>query len=109
MPRPRSRTASGSSCPGELTSDVVRTIRNDTERAIKRGVQTIVYEFQSRELSEFGPSLDLATFLLKDIQGRVHTYAMVDGPINGHAVLPVLACRTVYLTRQGSSASTSAP
>jgi membrane-bound ClpP family serine protease len=88
--------------PGELTSDVVRTIRNDTERAIKRGVQTIVYEFQSRELSEFGPSLDLATFLLKDIQGRVHTYAMVDGPINGHAALPVFACRTVYMTRQGS-------
>lgn len=88
--------------PGEITTEAYRTIRNDTERAIKRGVQKIVYEFQTREMSEFGPCLDLATFLLEGIQGRVQTYAVVDGPINGHAVLPVLACRSIYMTPQGS-------
>ncbi len=83
--------------PGEITTETYRAIRNDTERAIKRQVGKIVYEFQSRELSEFGPCNDLANFLLKDIRGRVQTIAVVDGPINGHAVLPVLACSSIYL------------
>lgn len=88
--------------PGEITTESYRTIRNDTERAIKRGVQKIVYEFQTREMSEFGPCLDLATFLLEGIQGRVQTYAVVDGPINGNASLAVLACRSIYMTPQAS-------
>ncbi|HMP17472.1 MAG TPA: hypothetical protein PKD72_10645, partial [Gemmatales bacterium] len=86
--------------PGEITTDTYRSIRIDTERAIKRGVQRIVYEFQAREPSEFGPCLDLANFLLDGIQGRIQTYAVVDGPLTGHAVLPVLACRAVYMTPQ---------
>lgn len=88
--------------PGEITTDTYRSIRNDTERAIKRGVQKIVYEFQAREPSEFGPCLDLSNFLLDGIQGRVQTYAVVDGPLNGYACLAALACRSVYLTPQGS-------
>lgn len=88
--------------PGEITTEVYRAIRNDTERAIKRGVQKIVYEFQSRELSEFGPCNDLATFFLQEIKGTVQTIAVVDGPINGNAVLPVLACSVVYMTPQSS-------
>lgn len=88
--------------PNEITTEVGRSIRNDTERAIKRGVTTIVYQFQSRELSGFGECWELARFLLKEIQGNVQTFAVVDGPINGHAVLPVLACRSVYFTPQGS-------
>jgi membrane-bound serine protease (ClpP class) len=88
--------------PGQITSEVYHTIRNDTERAIKRGVTTIVYEFQSRELSEFGPCYDLANFLNTGLQGQVQTYAVIDSAINGHAVLPVMACRTVYMTKQGS-------
>lgn len=88
--------------PGEITTETFRVLRNDTERAIQRGVQKIVYEFQSRELSEFGPCLDMATFFLDGIQGRVQTIAVVDGPINGHAVLPILACRSIYLTPQAS-------
>lgn len=88
--------------PGEITTEVYRTIRNDTERAIKRGVQKIVYEFQSRELSEFGPCLDLSTFLLEGIQGRIQTFAVIDGPINGHACLAVLACRSIYATPRAS-------
>ncbi|HQR09104.1 MAG TPA: hypothetical protein PLN21_19940, partial [Gemmatales bacterium] len=88
--------------PGEITTEVYRTIRNDTEKAIKRGVQKIVYEFQSRELSEFGPCNDLATFFLQEVKGTIQTVAVVDGPINGNAVLPVLACSVVYMTPQGS-------
>jgi len=88
--------------PGEITTEVYRAIRNTTERAIKRGVQKIVYEFQSRELSEFGPCNDLATFFLQEIKGNVQTIAVVDGPLNGNAVLPVLSCNSVYLTAQSS-------
>lgn len=88
--------------PGEITTDTYRLLRNATERAISKQVGKIVYEFQSRELSEFGPCNDLASFLLKEIRGRVQTIAVVDGPINGHAVLPVLACNSVYLTHNAS-------
>jgi membrane-bound serine protease (ClpP class) len=88
--------------PGEITTETYRVIRNDTERAIKKGVQKIVYEFQSRELSEFGPCNDLATFFLQEIKGTVQTIAVVDGPINGNAVLPVLSCNSVYMTPQAS-------
>ena len=88
--------------PGEITTEAYRAIRNNTERAIKRGVQKIVYEFQSRELSEFGPCNDLATFFLQEIKGTVQTIAVVDGPINGNAVLPVLSCNSVYMTPQAS-------
>jgi membrane-bound serine protease (ClpP class) len=88
--------------PGEITTETFRALRVDTERAIKNGAQKIVFEFQSRELSEFGPCLDMASFLLDGIQGRIQTYAVVDGPINGNAVLPILACRSVYLTPQAT-------
>lgn len=88
--------------PGEITTEVYRTVRNSTERAITRQVKKIVYEFQSRELSEFGPCNDLATFFLQEIKGNIQTIAVVDGPINGNAVLPVLACNSVYMTPQSS-------
>jgi len=88
--------------PGEITTETYRALRNDTERAIKRGVQKIVYEFQSKELSEFGPCNDLATFFLQEIKGNVQTIAVVDGPLNGNVVLPVLSCNSVYMTPQGS-------
>ncbi|MFT3881386.1 MAG: NfeD family protein [Gemmatales bacterium] len=88
--------------PGEITTEVYRSVRNATEQAIKKGVHKIVYEFQSRELSEFGPCNDLATFFLQEVKGTVQTVAVVDGPINGNAVLPLLACSVVYMTPQSS-------
>jgi membrane-bound serine protease (ClpP class) len=88
--------------PGVITSEVQRSIVNDTQRAIQRKITTIVYEFQSRELSDFGPCFELAKFLSEEIKGTVQTFAVVDGPVNGHAVLPILACRTVYLTPNAS-------
>lgn len=88
--------------PGEITTDTYRSIRNSTERAIKAGVQKIVYEFQAREPSEFGPCLDLANFLLDGIQGRVQTYAVIDGQLTGHAAMAALACRSVYMTPNAS-------
>src|SRR5215471_5211724 len=88
--------------PGVISTEVVRTIKNDTQRAIQRKVGTIVYEFQSREQSDFGSCWELAKYLLEEVKGQVQTYAVVDVSINGHAVLPILACRSVYLTPQGS-------
>lgn len=88
--------------PGEITTDTFRAIRNDTERAIRRGVRKIVYEFQSKELSEFGPCNDLASFFLQEIKGSIQTIAVVDIPLNGNAVLPALACNSIYLTTQAS-------
>src|SRR5438477_12077808 len=46
--------------PNEITTEVGRSIRNDIERAMKRNVTTIVLQFQSRELSNFGDCWDLA-------------------------------------------------
>lgn len=83
--------------PGELTSELVARLRNDTERAIKQGARTIIYQFQPGEPSKFGPSFDLASYLLDKIEARVTTVAYAERPIQGHAVLAMLACNKIYL------------
>lgn len=87
--------------PGEITSEAYTQFKIDTERAIKNGARVLVYHFQAGEISEFGPCVDLANYLLDRIEARVETVAYVDRPLFGNAVLPVLACNKVYLGAGG--------
>ena len=83
--------------PSPITSEVFNQVRNDTERAIKLGARIIVYHFQAGDLSDLGPCSDLAQFFLTDINARVQLVGYADRPLNGPAVLPLLACNAVYL------------
>jgi membrane-bound ClpP family serine protease len=91
--------------PSPITSATVVQIKNQTARAIKqRQARKIVYQFQAGEPSTFGPSSDLADFILNDdlIKGQVSTHAYVDKPIKGHGVLPALACRFLYVSPEAA-------
>jgi membrane-bound ClpP family serine protease len=81
-----------------ITSESVTRLKNATHRAIEgRGARKIIYHFQFSGASEVGPCLDFANFLLRDIKGRAETYAYVDRPLLGHAVLPALSCNYLWL------------
>jgi membrane-bound serine protease (ClpP class) len=90
--------------PSPITSATVAQVKNQTERAInskQRPARKIIYHFQPGELSSFGDCSDLADFILKDLKGQVTTYAYIDKPLKGHAVLPALACKFLYLGPEG--------
>lgn len=92
-----------------ITSESVTRLRNATTRAIEsRGARKIVYHFQFAGASEAGPCVDLANFLLREIRGRAETYAYVDKPLPGHAVLPALACNFLWLGPEGALGPVSA-
>jgi membrane-bound serine protease (ClpP class) len=88
--------------PGEITSEAFTQFKIDTERAIKSGARVLVYHFQAGEISNFGPCVDLANYLLDRIEARVETVAFIDGALNGNAVLAALACNKVYMAAGGN-------
>jgi membrane-bound serine protease (ClpP class) len=60
----------------------------------------LVLEFRGTEeagsaSSQFERALSLARFLSGDRLSQVRTVAYLNGPIRGHAVLPVLACEEI--------------
>ena len=86
-----------------ITSESVTRIKNQTLRGIeKRNARKIVYQFQYGGPSDFGPCRDLAEFILRDVRGRAETYAYVAQPLKGHAVLPALACRFLWMGPSGA-------
>lgn len=52
------------------------------------------------EGSSFGDAFELAEFLSGDQLSRVRTVAFVPRTIKGHAVLPVLACEQIVMSKQ---------
>jgi membrane-bound ClpP family serine protease len=90
--------------PSPITSGIVAQVKNQTQRAIEnkqRPARKIVYHFQPGELSSFGDCSDLADFIMNGVKGQVTTHAFIDKPLRGHAVLPALACRFLYLGPEG--------
>jgi membrane-bound serine protease (ClpP class) len=90
--------------PSPITSEVVSRVRQQAESAAhpSRGVNVLVFRFRGGEPSDFGPCKDLADFLLDNnkerlLEGR-EIVAYVDKPVNGHAVLPILACQSIYMS-----------
>ncbi|HMP58626.1 MAG TPA: hypothetical protein PKD86_04670 [Gemmatales bacterium] len=83
--------------PSPITSEVFNQVKNDTERAIKQGSRILVFQFQAGDLSDLGPCSDLAQFFLTEINARVQLVGYADRPLLGPAVLPLLACNSVYL------------
>ena len=64
------------------------------------GRPTLVLEFGGgdeavQRASEFERALSLARFLASERLSRVRTVAYLTGPVQGHAVLPVLACEQI--------------
>lgn len=87
--------------PAPISSEVVNRVRIQTERAVAQGAQVLVFRFRGGESSDFGPCKDLADFLLdakepRRLEGR-EIVAYIDKPLNGHVMLPVLACQSIYM------------
>ncbi|NLF68174.1 MAG: hypothetical protein GX575_03865 [Candidatus Anammoximicrobium sp.] len=64
------------------------------------GRPTLILEFgggdeSARRASQFERALSLARYLAGEQLGRVRTVAYLTGPVQGHAVLPVLACEQI--------------
>lgn len=63
---------------------------------------TLILEFRGTEAnsgknSEFERALSIAKFLAGERLGRIRTVAYLRGPVEGHAVLPVLACEQIVV------------
>ncbi len=82
---------------GPITSEKVKQITNQTNQALARGARIIVYEFEFGDVSEYGECRNLEKFILDEIQGRAETYAYIEKPLKGHAVLPALACQFLFM------------
>jgi membrane-bound ClpP family serine protease len=84
-----------------ITSAVVDHIRAKTNRALERRIRTIVYDFSpvhhATGVEEYGPCRDLAASLVKL---QVNTVAFVHGEVEGHRVLPVLACKEIVMSKE---------
>jgi membrane-bound ClpP family serine protease len=82
-----------------VTSAVVDHIKAKTERALQRQVRTIVFDFNPARhatgTDEYGPCRDLAANLSRL---QVNTVAFVHKDLNGHRVLPVLACKEIVMS-----------
>jgi len=64
------------------------------------GRPTLILEFgggdeAAQRASQFERALSLARYLAGEDLGRVRTVAYLNGPVHGHAVLPVLACEQI--------------
>ncbi|HPU07132.1 MAG TPA: hypothetical protein PLO20_11380, partial [Thermogutta sp.] len=92
-------------------------INGPTSARVKQTIQKILTEFKGSEgqlvlilrfdtnrgeeqfaaRSEFGACYDLADFLTSEALSKVHTVAYVPCRAEGHAVLPIMACREIIL------------
>ncbi|MCE5302833.1 MAG: hypothetical protein LLF97_06950 [Planctomycetaceae bacterium] len=98
----------GSSC-AQIRRAAIRAV----DRARREKVRlTLIFEFDvpkgQKDFgrgSEFGASLELANFLAGDALAGVRTVAYVPQPIEGHALLAVLACQEIVMASQASIGS----
>ena len=95
--------------PLPITGTVDLQVRGRIERALKNlpkegGRPIFILEFQptdgsSGSGSDFGRSLSLANFLSGDSLGSVRTVAWLPKSVEGHAVLPALACEQIVMAK----------
>jgi membrane-bound ClpP family serine protease len=92
-----------------ITSDAFKRIQNEVNARIndagERRVETVVFDFNPSDkpasTADFGPCSDLADFI-SSLKNKT-TIAFVHGPVTGHAVLPVLACKEVVMSPKGGA------
>ncbi|MEN6407573.1 MAG: NfeD family protein [Thermoguttaceae bacterium] len=98
---------------GQGYAQIRRAALRAVDRARREKVRlTLIFEFDvpkgQKDFgrgSEFGASLELANFLAGDALGGVRTVAYVPQPIEGHALLAVLACQEIVMASQASIGS----
>jgi membrane-bound serine protease (ClpP class) len=90
----------------ETLKRVRRSVRRVLDEARSDGTRPVlIFEFdvppKSKEFgrgSEFGASYDLADFISgKELSAAAETVAFVPRTIEGHAVLPILACEQIIM------------
>lgn len=93
--------------PLPLTGNADQVLKASVSQALasmdvgeRRGV--MIFEFRARDVSSVGSTdferaLSLARFLASDEFRRVRTVAFVTDTLEGHAVLPVLACEEIVI------------
>ena len=87
-----------------ITREVVNRVKAATERALEAKdppIRKIIYDFnpggRASTSTDYGDCRDLADYLLK--RRTIKTIAFVHGEVTGHAVLPVLACQEIVMSR----------
>jgi hypothetical protein len=102
--------------PDALTGEATRQIRQATDAAVRKfqqaqqgrpegqaGELIIVYDFnpgnRPSTSTDYGACWDLTKYLLE--RHGVQTVAFVHNEVTGHAVLPVLACKELVMSREG--------
>jgi membrane-bound ClpP family serine protease len=84
-----------------ITSDAFKRIQNQISQRLnapdgQRRLSAVVFDFnpdgKPAFTPDFGPCFDLAEYI-GSLKGQVNTIAFVNGPVTGHTVLPVLACK----------------
>ena len=98
--------------PQAVLVPITLPIEHGTEVRLKRAVEkmlqgnltgrrpVVVLEFTRGDEAtaantKFGPAYELANLLTQDSMSRVQTIAYLSEAVNGHAVLPVLACEQI--------------
>lgn len=93
--------------PQPLDKDSLNWVKAQTEDFLNRkaGRLKIVYDFNPEDRpvksDDFDICSSLAKYLLGEKLASVTTIAFVHGPVEGHKVLPALACREVVLGTKG--------
>jgi membrane-bound serine protease (ClpP class) len=90
-----------------ITRDVVNRVKAATERALESkdpAIKKIIYDFnpggRASTSTDYGDCRDLADYLMK--RRTIKTIAFVHGEVSGHAVLPVLACQEIVMSRSAT-------
>ena len=95
---------------GQTFERTRRVVRRALEKANKENARLVlVFEFDApkgqKEFgrgSDFGAAHDLASFISSEELGGVRTVAYLPDAIEGHAVLPVIACQEIIMAKDAT-------
>ena len=95
---------------GDTVKRTTRMVRRAMERAKKDNARLVlVFEFNvpkgQKDFgrgSDFGAAYDLANFLSSEELAGVRTVAYLPNSIEGHAVLPVIACQEIIMAKDAT-------
>lgn len=110
--QPKEGQVDGATPPQAVLVPIGLPIEHGTDVRLKRAVEkmlqgnpagrrpVVVLEFTRNDEAaaantRFGPAYELADLLTRDSMSRVQTVAYLADSVNGHAVLPVLACEQI--------------
>jgi membrane-bound serine protease (ClpP class) len=96
-----------------ISQESINQIKAATRQLVDRAAAAeqgeppvLVFEFRGGKVapgtSAFGTSYDLATLISKELAGAKVTVAYVPEPIQGYAVLPILACTEIIMGSDSS-------